>query len=403
MAKKTASKAAPTTTKPKARGGSAPTKRPSKARALGPDQAQGPETAPPPHPPPLDLSEIIGQGRAVSLMRNAMACGRVHHAWLLSGPPGVGKFTAALAFAAALLDPTTSPDLAGVMRPEPGGSVARLLAAAAHPDLHVIRKELAAFSRDSSVRSGKQTTIPIEVVRQFLIEPAERAAALTPSGMASKVFIVDEAELLKGSGNAAQNALLKTLEEPPPGTVIILVTPSEDRLLPTIRSRAQRAVFAPLDDRDLAAWATARGLDPAAVAEALPLAEGSPGRLLALLQDGWLDAWRQLAPLFDATSRGQRPTGLGDRMAKLADAAAEAWVKADDRRSKDMANRAAAAQVFRLTAHHARSLMLEPDAAHRGVLAAEAIARAEQRLEANVMLGLVMEGLAADLAHAGRA
>ena len=126
-----------------------------------------------------------------------------------------------------------------------------------HPDLHIITKELARYSDDRATRERKLTRMPVEVVRQHLIEPAQRPAC---SGMA-RCSSLDEAELLAGEG---QNALLKTLEEPPGGasggpTVIILITSSEDRLLPTIRSRCQRVGFTPLPEEVIAGWLDEHG------------------------------------------------------------------------------------------------------------------------------------------------
>ncbi|MEM7622429.1 MAG: hypothetical protein AAF235_04425 [Planctomycetota bacterium] len=352
-------------------------------------------------PPPGHLAGIIGQPRATGILQSTLVSERLHHCWLFSGPQGVGKFTAALAFAWAILDPTTSPDLAGAPTPDETSEVAQLLKAGSHPDLHVVTKELAPFSRDPAVRRGKQTTIPADVLRQFLIEPAVRAASLQ-GGLASKVFIVDEAELMGGGQRVGQNALLKTLEEPPPGTVIILVTASEDRLLPTIRSRSQRVAFTPLADDTIRTWASARGLDTQAIDEALPLAEGSPGRLIELVEHGDLRWYQTIRPMLDQTVEGRFPVKLGDTMTRLIKEHADAWVKADDRRSKEVANRAAAERIFRLIASHMRGGLQSRASAPIAIASVEAIGRAEQRIAANTQMGMVMEALAADLAEAGR-
>lgn len=358
---------------------------------------------PPAHDPPLPLAAIIGQDRALGVLRDALASGRVHHCWLFSGPPGVGKFATALALAAVLLDPAATPDLAGMIEADPDGPIGRLLASASHPDLHIIRKELAAFSRESDVRNSKQTNIPIDVLREFLIEPAALAPALPPGGLACKVFIIDEAELLGARDPAAQNALLKTLEEPPPGTVIILVTASEDRLLPTIRSRSQRVVFLPLSNPDMRRWADARGLDlsPDDMSLALRLAGGSPGTLMELIEDGGLVWYRTLEPMLEAAARGDLPAGLAGALNDMAKGWSEAWAKADPLRSKDVGNRIAARRLFRLVGAQARQFLNDARRVAIGVAWVEAIGRAEQRLTANMMLALVFEGLAADLTEAG--
>ncbi|MGP1346029.1 MAG: hypothetical protein ACTS3F_05080 [Phycisphaerales bacterium] len=211
------------------------------------------------------LTDILGQDRAIATLNSAVASGRVHHAWIFSGPKGVGKFTAATAFAAALLDPDTRIEDGRVVEALPGdrGSEARsLLDRGAHPDLHIIRKELARFSDDSSVRSRVLSTIPKPVVDRFLLQPIARAPVRRDGGLISKAFIIDEAELLDRSTRHAPNqaSLLKTLEEPPAGSVIILVTSNEGRLIPTVRSRCQRVAFGLLSDEDMRGWMERMGV-----------------------------------------------------------------------------------------------------------------------------------------------
>jgi DNA polymerase-3 subunit delta' len=198
--------------------------------------AKRPEVAPAPRP--LRLAQVLGQERAIATLRAAIQSGRIHHAWIFHGPAGVGKFTTALAFAALILDPSSAPDLSGQVEVDPDSKTQQLLASGTHPDLFIITKELAAVSREASVRESKQRNIAKEVLAEFLLEPATRSRVSGDQALASKVFIVDEAELMDRHG---QNALLKTLEEPPPGAVIILVTANEDRLLTTCGAAANRS------------------------------------------------------------------------------------------------------------------------------------------------------------------
>jgi hypothetical protein len=224
-------------------------------------------TAMPGKPP--RLGSILGQGRAVDTLTAAIATGRVHHAWIFSGPKGVGKHTAARAFAAALLDPATRVENGRLIEPpiapaaaqadathDPALEPRRLLDAGVHPDLHLISKELARFSRDTSVQKRVLSSIPKAVIDEFLLQPIARAATRRDGGLISKAFIIDEAELLDRSVRHAptQASLLKTLEEPPPGSLLILVTSNEGRLLPTIRSRCQRVTFGLLDEADMRQW-----------------------------------------------------------------------------------------------------------------------------------------------------
>lgn len=210
--------------------------------------------------PPARLGAILGQDRAIATLSAAVASGRVHHAWIFSGPKGVGKHTAARAFAAALLDPGTRHEGGRIIEPVPGDAAAsearRLLDAGTHPDLHLIYKELARFSEDASVRKRVLSNIPKPVIDEFLLQPIARAATRQDGSKITKAFIIDEAELLDRSIRHAttQASLLKTLEEPPPGSLIILVTSNEGRLIPTIRSRCQRVPFGLLDESAMQQW-----------------------------------------------------------------------------------------------------------------------------------------------------
>lgn len=405
------------------------------------------------------MQQIIGQQRALSVLRAQLASGRVHHAQIFHGPSGVGKFTTAAAFAARLLchDPVT--DLRGDTSACGGCASCKLLKhieqladrdvadgddpaaalASPHPDLHLVTKELALFDGDAGVRNRKLTTIPISVLRSHLIGPAY----LAPQMGHGKVFIIDEAELLAPTG---QNALLKTLEEPPTtggGTTIILVTSNEDRLLPTIRSRCQRVPFVPLEDNEVGRWLDrhARGTAPAGDETAqeddgaamfggagddapagpaldektrkwvVGFAQGSIGRAsLAVRYD--LAEWGQavLSPMM-RMSRGGRPEAqLGAAIAERVDGFAKAWVAGHKNASKEAANRRAAALMGSMVANFARRRMAEqadqcdPDDPAGAELALspwlgviQSVEEAEQQLASNVNLNLVCAGLGASI------
>lgn len=357
------------------------------------------------HPVPIAFSEILGQDRALKVLTDAIRSGRIHHAWIFHGPSGVGKFTSALAFAALILDETTT--VKGDQPVTGSGSIVKpLLASGSHPDLHIITKELAAYSEIDSVRKNKQITIAKDVVDTHLIAPASLASAL-PGGLASKVFIIDEAELLDRHPTHAptQNSILKTLEEPPPGTVIILVTTSPDRLLTTIRSRSQQVVFAPLNDASMREWIERQknSFDPPVTADDLPIlqsfASGSPGEFL-LAHTGNLAEWsRTLEPLLAQTDGGKYSPGLGPTMAKLVDEWAAAVVDKDKQASKDAANRAGAELLFRMLGQRARNqLRRTANAPERALGAIDTIREAERQLDASVAPAFVMEWLSVRLA-----
>jgi DNA polymerase-3 subunit delta' len=349
-------------------------------------------------PAPVPLGSIIGQDRALSTLRAAASADRIHHAWIFDGPAGVGKFTAALAFAALILDPTTAPDLSGELAPDPESEAQALLRAGSHPDLHVVTKELARFSASDTVRRAKQRSIPVDVLRQFLIEPAS-LKSVRKGGLAAKVFIVDEAELLAPVG---QNALLKTLEEPAPGTVIILVTSAADRLLPTIRSRCNRAAFAPLSEQDMLSWLKRSELDLSSAEKdwLLRFAGGAPGQARLAAETGLLE-WR--APLKDVVDRiaaGRAPVGFGAQAHQLVKEWAEAWVSSRPHASKDAANKAGVSYLVRALSADLRSRLREDVDPERIALAIELLADAQRDIEMNVQPIFALDNWAAQAVHA---
>lgn len=193
----------------------------------------------------------------MGLLQRALRGGRLPHAFVFCGPEGVGRESVARAFAQVLLcaDPqerawegeggrlwglATLREACGVCEP------CVLTAAGTHPDLHVVHRHLHRYHPDAAVRQRRGARLGVDVIRHFLTEPATRAAYRG----GRKVFIVAEAERLS---EAAQNALLKTLEEPPGDAVIILIAESRENLLPTIRSRCQAIPFGLLPEAFVAA------------------------------------------------------------------------------------------------------------------------------------------------------
>jgi DNA polymerase-3 subunit delta' len=368
-------------------------------------------------PRPGKFADILGQPRAISTLSSAFASGRLHHAWIFHGPQGVGKFTTALAFAAAILDPTTEVSRADRLpTPDPQSTVQRLLASGSHPDLHVVVKELAKFSDDASTRAGKQITIAKDVVEAHLIRPAALAPAMSSGGMASKVFIVDEAELLDRSPYNAptQNSILKTLEEPSPGNVIILVTSAEDRLLATIRSRCQRVAFGRLPQSSMNEWMrrSQTELPPEAAPWLLEYADGSPGDLLKALATGLWNWQQALAPMLADLERGRLSGDLGSAMAGLIEIEAQRLVKASPNVSKEASNKVAADVMFRLVGDHLRrgirTAAGPPGAINSGreipVRAMQArlkcldlLGEAERQIDANVQAIFACSNLAAQM------
>lgn len=373
------------------------------ARKKGQPDAIGEPAVPP--KPFVDLNGVLGQDRAVGQLRAAAGSGKLHHAWIFHGPVGVGKFTTAKAFAAMVLDPTTEPDLAGVLSPDPESQTQRLIRAGTHPDLHVVTKELAAVSSDATIRDHKQTVIPKAVINEFLLDPAARTRVVANESMVGKVFIVDEAELLDAR---TQNSLLKLMEEPPAGTIIILVTASEDRLLPTVRSRCQRVAFGLLTPEAMKEWLKrspfGQELDAEQAKWVIDFSNGSLGVAMLALECGLFRWHTTLLPMLQEVEKGRFSTELGTALAQLVEEQAAAAVKKNPDASKDAANKAWARRMFAFLGEHYRRRLKaagearSPQGIGRMLAAVDLIAKAEEQLQANVNMGLLFDNLAAQLA-----
>lgn len=205
---------------------------------------------------------LLGHERARSFLAHAAADGTLAHAYLFTGPPRIGKKLVALAFARTLL--------CGANRQDPCGECpsCRKSARGVHPDLHLLEPQSTAGK--TSARS-----IKIEHIRDV-----QRAVSLKAHEGSRKIVLIDEAEFLT---EQAGNALLKILEEPPPGTVFLLVSSSLNALLPTIVSRCQLVPFAPLPQEQVARIvAEVKGVDPAAASLLAALSRGRVGQALEM-------------------------------------------------------------------------------------------------------------------------
>ncbi|HEX4171358.1 MAG TPA: DNA polymerase III subunit delta' [Acetobacteraceae bacterium] len=219
--------------------------------------------APEPRANPL----LLGHEAAEATLLEALRSGRIHHAWLIAGPDGVGKATFAYRFARRLFAGMPSENTLGL---DPSHPVFRRVAAGAHADLHTV--ELAYDEK----RRRMRTQITVEDVRGI-----SAFMSLTPAEGGWRVAIVDGAEQMNQS---SANALLKILEEPPERAILLVVCAAPGRLLPTIRSRCRRLRLDPLPpeamERLLADYLPALSADERG--RLVTLAEGSPGRALLL-------------------------------------------------------------------------------------------------------------------------
>jgi DNA polymerase-3 subunit delta' len=215
---------------------------------------------------PRQTTDLIGHAAAEARMVQALAAGRMPHAWLITGLGGIGKATLAYRLARFFL--SGLPAGADLATP-PDTTASKLIMAGSHPDLLVIERLM-------DDKKGKmQNTIPVDEVRR--IAPFLR---LTSSQGRGRVAIVDGAGALNRNG---QNALLKILEEPPENSLLLLTAENASILLPTIRSRCRVLHLEALSETDLRALAERAGMaleDEAVMRFYLTLSGGSAARLI---------------------------------------------------------------------------------------------------------------------------
>jgi DNA polymerase-3 subunit delta' len=223
-------------------------------------------SAPEPRANPI----LLGHDAAERTLVDAIHQGRMHHAWLITGPEGIGKASLAFRFARRLLAGHGDGHSLAL---DPSDPVFRRVVARGHADLKTVERAV-----DEKTKRLKRD-IAIKDVREI-----NSFMSLTPAEGGWRVAVVDGAEDL--NQNSA-NALLKILEEPPARAILILVCSSPGRLLPTIRSRCRRLRLSPLDDevmsRLLADYLPEREQDERD--RLVTLAEGSIGRALALAEE----------------------------------------------------------------------------------------------------------------------
>jgi DNA polymerase-3 subunit delta' len=217
---------------------------------------------------PCANPELVGHAPAVAAFVDALRRGRLHHAWLLTGPPGIGKATLAYRFARALLAGSSD---AGLFVP-PDSPVFRRVATGSHADLRVVQREWDA--RKQRLR-GEIVVDTVRSIAEFL--------HLTPVEGGWRVVVVDGAEMLNRS---AANALLKVLEEPPARAILLLVCAAPGQLPSTVRSRCRRLRLAPLAIGEVErVLATVLPDSPPETRRRLAMvAEGAPGRALAFAE-----------------------------------------------------------------------------------------------------------------------
>jgi DNA polymerase III subunit delta' len=269
-------------------------------------------------PPPWRTDRLVGHATAEKTMLAAHQSGRLHHAWLLAGPRGIGKATLAWRFARFLLAGQAQAGLFGaadsldVPADTPGRS---LVDARSHPDLFHLRRTL-------NPDTGRmRAEIAVDDVREL-----GAFMHMTPAMGQWRVAIVDAADEM--NRNSA-NAVLKVLEEPPPNAVLLIVAHAPGRLLPTIRSRCRRLALQPLPDemvmRLLGDYAPDVKEEERAVLARL--SEGSIGRALELAGAGSLDLYREMVDVLATLPELDmaRLHGFAERFARRGEEANAAW------------------------------------------------------------------------------
>ena len=240
---------------------------------------------------PRETTSLFGQDEAERALLDAYKSGRIPHAWLIGGPPGIGKATLAFQMARFVLahpDPRV-PEVQGAtsLAIDPGHPVARRITTQAQGDLLVLERSL-------NEQTGKLYTV-------IRVDDVRRSVSFFGSTAGEggwRIAIVDAVDDLQREG---ANALLKVLEEPPQRSLLLLVSHAPGRELPTIRSRCRRLLLRPLAVQEVAralSEATGRDAVDPEVRQAAEAAEGSVGRALALLDGSALALRQKILALF---------------------------------------------------------------------------------------------------------
>lgn len=220
-------------------------------------------------PHPRSVYTLQGHEDAEAALARALSGGRLHHGWLIMGPEGVGKATLAYRFIRRLLGAAPAPG--GPLAVAATDPVCRMIEALSHPDFLLIRRPW----EEGAARPKSE--IPAEEARRL-----SAFFSLKPALGGRRVALIDAADDLNRQG---ANGILKALEEPPPGGVVIILAHSPGAVLPTIRSRCRRIALRPLAEA------------------ASGLAAGRPGRAMAFEAAGGAGLYRLCAAALEAAPR----------------------------------------------------------------------------------------------------
>ncbi len=256
---------------------------------------------------PRFFSEVVGHRTAIELLRRAVQLENVAHAYLFTGMPGVGKFALAHAFASALTcqSPTGDGEACGECR-----SCLRL-AQNAHPEVHLISP----YSEQTLIWQLWEGHSTPREAKAHQAGVLGRTLNYAPTFGKRLVYIFTRAETLT---EAAANSLLKSVEEPPPYAVFLLLAPMLEDVLETIRSRCQWVPLYPVDTQEVTQWLVSRhGVELSLAQRCALISQGCPGRAWSLAtQPQSLKLWDALADLAYQIATEHQGTAPALRMAE---------------------------------------------------------------------------------------
>ncbi len=262
---------------------------------------------------PRFFSDIVGHRTAIDLLRRCVRSGSAAHAYLFTGMPGVGKFALAHAFASALTcrTPTEEGEACGEC------DSCRRFAQGVHPEVHIIEP----YSEQTLIWQLWEGHSTPREAKAHQVGILSRTLNFAPNFGRHLVYIFTRAETLT---EAAANSLLKSVEEPPPYAVFLLLAPMPDDVIETIRSRCQWVPLYPVDTEQIAQWLVMRHSVEASLAQRCALiSQGCPGRAWSLAtQPQALRLWDALAELaYQIATEQQGPVPalqMAERLRQLA-------------------------------------------------------------------------------------
>jgi DNA polymerase-3 subunit delta' len=263
-------------------------------------------------PHPREIFRFFGNAEALARASRAVRSGRPPQGWLITGPPGVGKATLAYRVARYLLRYGATEQGPEDLAIDPSDAVSKQVTAGAHPGLRTLKRGI-------NPKTGKlMTETSVDVIRHLA-----GFFGMTSGAGGWRIAIIDTADEMS---DEAANALLKALEEPPSRAMLMLLSNTPGKLLPTLRSRCQRLDLRPLSEQDVAAGLAAylpqaKENDRAALAK---LSGGSIGAALPLADEGGMALAREAERIVEHAAKPDIAAllALGDRVRKPDDLSA---------------------------------------------------------------------------------